>query len=80
MFAKLAAPRFMEDIRPLLSPDQARILTDAALREAFIAVFSKLIAICRGIPVSLATDRFQWIDIGGPSPGDKTGRQSRRQG
>jgi hypothetical protein len=48
MFAKLAAPRFMADIRPLLSPDQAEALTDAAIREAFARVFRGLIELMPG--------------------------------
>jgi predicted nucleotidyltransferase component of viral defense system len=48
MFAKLAAPRFMADIRPLLSPDRAGLLTDGAIRRAFVAVFTTLISIIPG--------------------------------
>jgi len=43
MFAKLAAPRFMTDIRPLLAPEKAAKLTDDAIRSAFIDVFDRLI-------------------------------------
>jgi predicted nucleotidyltransferase component of viral defense system len=48
MFAKLAAPRFMADIRPLLSPDQAELLTEDAIQRAFVAVFTRLIGIMPG--------------------------------
>jgi hypothetical protein len=48
MFAKLAAPRFMADIRPLLSPDRAELLTEDAIRRAFVAVFMRLISIMPG--------------------------------
>jgi predicted nucleotidyltransferase component of viral defense system len=48
MFAKLAAPRFMADIRPLLSPEQAESLTEEAIQRAFIAVFKALIGIMPG--------------------------------
>jgi predicted nucleotidyltransferase component of viral defense system len=48
MFAKLAAPRFMADIRPLLSPDQAALLTEDEIRRGFVAVFSTLIGIMPG--------------------------------
>jgi predicted nucleotidyltransferase component of viral defense system len=48
MFAKLAAPRFMADIRPLLSPDQAELLTEDAIQRAFVAVFTTLIGIMPG--------------------------------
>ncbi|MBF0562864.1 MAG: nucleotidyl transferase AbiEii/AbiGii toxin family protein, partial [Alphaproteobacteria bacterium] len=43
MFAKLVSPRFVTDIRPLLSSDAAEKLTEAAVRNAFADVFSKLI-------------------------------------
>jgi hypothetical protein len=45
MFAKLATPRFMADIRPLLSPDQAELVTEDAIQRAFVAVFTTLIGI-----------------------------------
>ena len=48
MFAKLAAPRFMTDIRPLLSSDRAELLTEDAIRRAFVAVFMRLISIIPG--------------------------------
>ena len=48
MFAKLAAPRFMADIRPLLSPESAELLTDEEIRRAFVAVFTMLISIIPG--------------------------------
>jgi predicted nucleotidyltransferase component of viral defense system len=50
MFAKLAAPRFMTDIRPLLGPEEAAKLTDEATRHAFVTVFDKLIAAMSGEP------------------------------
>jgi len=50
MFAKLAAPRFMTDIRPLLAPEEAAKLTDAATRHAFVTVFDKLITTLSGEP------------------------------
>jgi hypothetical protein len=49
MFAKLAAPRFMAEIRPLLSPDQAELLTEHTIRRAFVAVFTRLISIMPGV-------------------------------
>ncbi|HUZ91284.1 MAG TPA: nucleotidyl transferase AbiEii/AbiGii toxin family protein [Methylocella sp.] len=50
MFAKLAAPRFMTDIRPLLAPEEAAKLTDTATRHAFVTVFDKLITAMSGEP------------------------------
>ena len=43
MFAKLANPGFLTDIRPLLSADQAERLDDDAVAEAFRSVFVTLI-------------------------------------
>jgi predicted nucleotidyltransferase component of viral defense system len=48
MFAKLAAPRFLADIRPLLAADQAERLTEDAIQRAFVAVFTTLIGIMPG--------------------------------
>ena len=48
MFAKLAAPRFMADIRPLLSPDRAELLTEDEIQRAFVGVFTALIGIMPG--------------------------------
>ncbi len=50
MFAKLAAPRFMTDIRPLLAPEEAAKLTDDATRSIFIIVFERLITAMPGAP------------------------------
>ena len=50
MFAKLAAPRFMTDIRPLLAPDEAIKLTDDTIRSAFIIVFDRMITTIPGAP------------------------------
>ena len=56
MFAKLAAPRFMTDIRPLLAPEEAAKLTDAATRHAFVTVFDKLITTMPGAPWARTAD------------------------
>ena len=50
MFAKLTAPRFVADIRPLLSPEGAAKLTDEAIMRAFASVFDRLIGIIPGEP------------------------------
>jgi predicted nucleotidyltransferase component of viral defense system len=50
MFAKLAMPRFMMDIRPLLAPEEAAKLTDVTTRLAFVTVFEKLITAISGEP------------------------------
>ena len=56
MFAKLAAPRFMTDIRPLLAPEEAARLTDDAIRSAFIIVFDRLIITMPGAPWAKTAD------------------------
>jgi predicted nucleotidyltransferase component of viral defense system len=50
MFAKLAAPRLIADIRPLLSPEQAAQLTDEAIGHAFTVVLTRLISVMPGEP------------------------------
>lgn len=43
MFQKLVDPTFFIDMRPLLSTDRARALTDETLKAAFVRVMSELI-------------------------------------
>ena len=50
MFAKLTAPRFIADIRPLLSPEEAVKMTDNAIMRAFASVFDRLISAMPGEP------------------------------
>ena len=50
MLAKLARPRFMHDLRPLLSADRADALTEAAMAEAFRQVFTTMIDRLPGKP------------------------------
>ncbi len=50
MFAKLADPGFLVDIRPLLPPAEAERLTDEASDAAFTAVFTRLVARIQGSP------------------------------
>ncbi|MEO8466779.1 MAG: nucleotidyl transferase AbiEii/AbiGii toxin family protein [Gammaproteobacteria bacterium] len=49
MWAKLAQPAFVADIRPLLTADEAAGLDDAAILAAFTAVFSSFIARIPGV-------------------------------
>lgn len=48
MFAKLANPRFLGDIRPLLSVEEADKLTDEGVKQAFRMVFRTLISAIPG--------------------------------
>jgi predicted nucleotidyltransferase component of viral defense system len=50
MFAKLANPRFLLDMRPLLPAEQAQALDDAAAAAAFGAVYSRFIDRLPGDP------------------------------
>jgi len=50
MFAKLANPGFLSDIRPLLSAEEAEKLTADATNKQFTAVFKQVIAVIPGDP------------------------------
>lgn len=43
MFAKLASPGFLSDVRPLLAAEQAESLTDKTMTTAFADVFTRLV-------------------------------------
>jgi predicted nucleotidyltransferase component of viral defense system len=59
MFAKLAAPRFVTDIRPLLAPDAAAALTTEAARDAFVSVFNRLIVLLPGAAWAKTPERIE---------------------
>jgi predicted nucleotidyltransferase component of viral defense system len=50
MFGKLRNPRFLKDVRPLLSAERAAKLTDTAAKEAFRKVYFALIVKTPGTP------------------------------
>ena len=50
MFAKLAQPRFLLDMRPLLPAAQAEALTDESTAESFRRVFTTLVDRLPGEP------------------------------
>jgi predicted nucleotidyltransferase component of viral defense system len=50
MFAKLADPGFLADIRPLVSPEEAERLTDDAINAAFVDVFTRFVSRIPGKP------------------------------
>jgi predicted nucleotidyltransferase component of viral defense system len=61
MFAKLANPGFLADIRPLLAPNEAQRLTDETMKAAFAEVFMQFIARLPGNPWARTeemTERF----------------------
>jgi predicted nucleotidyltransferase component of viral defense system len=62
MFAKLANPRFVIDMRPLLPGPEAEKLTEESTKELFVNVFSKFIERIPGDPWARADEmkkRFQ---------------------
>jgi predicted nucleotidyltransferase component of viral defense system len=63
MFAKLAAPSFITDIRPLLSPEAADDLTDAAVRQAFTSVFNDLVALIPGDPWAKRSEMAERFNV-----------------
>ena len=50
MFAKLANPRFLTDMRPLLPAAQSELLTDDSTKVAFRKVFTQIIDLIPGDP------------------------------
>lgn len=50
IFAKLANPTFLTDMRPLLPAELAALLTDEAAKAAFTRVFSQLVELIPGEP------------------------------
>jgi predicted nucleotidyltransferase component of viral defense system len=56
MFAKLANPRFLLDIRPLLPAEQAQALDEAAVAAAFAAVYARFIDRLPGDPWARADE------------------------
>lgn len=48
MLAKLANPRFLTDMRPLVPAEQAALLTDDSTRTSFRDVFTKFIELIPG--------------------------------
>ncbi len=61
MFAKLANPRFLTDMRPLLPAAQAVLLTDDSTKAAFTKVFTQIVNLIPGDPwvrVAEMNERF----------------------
>ena len=63
MFAKLVSPRFVTDIRPLLSSEAAGKLTEAAVRDAFADVFNKLITAMPGTPWAKTPEKLEHFGL-----------------
>jgi predicted nucleotidyltransferase component of viral defense system len=69
MFAKLANPRFLTDIRPLLPAAQAVLLTDEATQAAFIKVFTQIVDLIPGDPWVRVAEMNKRFGLQGPGVG-----------
>ncbi|MDR7031332.1 nucleotidyl transferase AbiEii/AbiGii toxin family protein [Mesorhizobium sp. BE184] len=67
MFAKLANPRLLTDMRPLLPPAKAEALSDDATKEAFERVFEGLIARIAGDRWVRTDEMKERFGLTGPS-------------
>ncbi|MEI8696936.1 nucleotidyl transferase AbiEii/AbiGii toxin family protein [Mesorhizobium sp. ISC15] len=67
MFAKLANPRLLTDMRPLLPPAQAEVLSDDATKEAFERVFEGLVAKIAGDTWVRTEEMKERFGLTGPS-------------
>ena len=63
MFTKLANPRFLLDVRPLLPAAQAEALTQESTAESFRRVFMTLVVRLRGKPWNRTPDMKKKFDI-----------------
>ncbi len=64
MFQKLANPGFLQDISPLLTPDEAAKLTEDEMSTAFSRVFDTLIGKLPGNPWKRTEEMNERFDIG----------------
>jgi hypothetical protein len=67
MFGKLANPRFVLDMRPLLPASEAAKLTDESTRQLFVNVFSEFIDRLPGDPWARTEEMKQRFQLGGDS-------------
>jgi predicted nucleotidyltransferase component of viral defense system len=67
MFAKLANPRLLTDMRPLLPLTQAEALSQATAREAFVRVFEELVVKIAGDTWVRTAEMKERFGLGGPS-------------
>jgi len=66
MFAKLRNPRFLGDVRPLLSAERAAKLTEPAAKEAFQNVYFELIVKITGAPWAKSEEMIERLGISRP--------------
>ncbi len=67
MFSKLANPRLLTDMRPLLPLTQAEALSQATAREAFVRVFEKLVVKIAGDTWVRTAEMKERFGLGSPS-------------
>jgi hypothetical protein len=65
MLQKLAAPRFLADIRPLLSPDFIDQFNEQEIRRAFLRVFTVIISALPGEPWARTAEMKERFRIDG---------------
>jgi hypothetical protein len=65
MFAKLANPAFLTDMRPLLPANRAALLTDETAKAAFERVFSTMVALIPGEPWARTPEMCERFGIEG---------------
>jgi len=63
MFAKLARPSLVADIRPLLRAEEAERLSEERIRQSFLAVFRGLVAIMPGAPWAKTPERLGRLGV-----------------
>jgi hypothetical protein len=63
MFAKLATPRFVADIKPLVSAEAADQLTEAFIRRSFVAVFHDLVALLPGAAWDKTPEKLEKLGL-----------------
>ncbi len=63
MFAKLARPSLVTDIRPLLKADEAERLSDESIRLSFVAVFRELVSIMPGPQWAKTAERLERLGL-----------------
>lgn len=63
MFAKLNNPRFLADLRPVLAAAEAAKLTEAAMKAAFVNVFSRLVVLVPGDPWARSEEMKERFEI-----------------
>ncbi len=73
MFAKLANPRFLADIRPLLPADLAEKLTEETMKTAFADVFTRIVCKLPGKPWARNDEMVERFAIDLVSSGEDEG-------